>query len=100
MNKPVTINELANAGPPPAAVMRMLASHSREQLEGFIEVALSLLDLADGDPDIEPNGDEEDGTGAEDEQGAHTCDASGPGCAVSDPDSAVDDLGCDPDEGH
>lgn len=42
MNKPATINELSNAGPPPAAVMRMLAAHSREQLEGFIEVALSL----------------------------------------------------------
>jgi hypothetical protein len=98
MNKPVTISELVNAGPPPAAVMRMLASHSREQLEGFIEVVLSLLDFADGNPDIEPNGDEEDGSGAEDEEGAHTYYASGPGCEIGDPGGCEHD-GQEPEEG-
>jgi hypothetical protein len=99
MNAPVTINELATAGPPPAAVMRMLASHSREQLEGFIEVALSLLDLADGDPDIEADGDEADGTGAEDEEGGHTFYASGPGCEISDPGGCEHD-GREIDDGY
>ena len=45
---------------PPAAVSRMLATFNRDQLAGFIEIAISLLDLADPDPDIEENGDEED----------------------------------------
>jgi hypothetical protein len=38
---------------PPAAVTRKLATFDRHQLEGFIAVALDLLDLADGDLDLE-----------------------------------------------
>jgi hypothetical protein len=38
---------------PPAAVTRVLATFDRHQLEGFIAVALDLLDLADGEPDDE-----------------------------------------------
>jgi hypothetical protein len=41
------------APPPPAAVSRVLATFDRHQLEGFIAVALDLLDLADGDLDME-----------------------------------------------
>jgi len=38
---------------------RILARFNRSQLAGFIEVAISLLDATDEDPDVEPNGDEE-----------------------------------------
>jgi hypothetical protein len=36
---------------PPAAISRVLARLDREQLAGFIEVAIELLDVAAGDPD-------------------------------------------------
>ena len=81
---------------PPAAVTRVLASFDRQQLEGFVAVALDLMDLDDGDPDLEVNGDELDGTNAEDEVGNnHFNYGLGPGCPISDPDSAVDDRPCD-----
>lgn len=35
------------------AVARILSQFERAQLAGFIEVALGLLDIADGDPDLE-----------------------------------------------
>ena len=34
---------------PPAAISRVLATFDRDQLEAFIEVAIGLLDLADGE---------------------------------------------------
>ena len=37
---------------PPAAVSRVLASFDRDQLAGFITVALDLLDLADDHEDV------------------------------------------------
>lgn len=52
---------------PPAAITRILSRFDRRELEGFISVALDLLDLADGDPDVELNGDEQDANG--DDQG-------------------------------
>lgn len=76
---------------PPAAVTRVLAAFDRQQLEGFVAVAIDLLDLADGDAD------EENATDAEDE--GLTANAlefaawSGPGCPVADPDKCVDDDG-------
>lgn len=63
------------APPPPAAVSRVLASFNRDQLEGFIAVAIDLLDLADPDPDAEE-------TGLEDSFMDHPAD--GPGCPVAD----------------
>lgn len=92
MSAPTPIGT-ADLSPPPAAVMRMLAQHSREQLEGFIEVALSLLDFADGDPDVE----EDDPAGQCDEDGINTSFArarhDGPGCLISDGDRGADDDG-------
>lgn len=73
--------------PPMPAIARILALYQRDQLAGFIEVAIGLLDLADGDPDIEPNGDELDGTGGEDDFMDHA--HAGPGCPVSDPDACA-----------
>ena len=53
------------AVPPMPAVARILARFEREQLAGFIAVALDLLDTIDGDPDVEFNGDEQDSDGDE-----------------------------------
>ena len=50
----------------------------------------------DGDPDVELNGDELDGTRGEDDFCDHNANWLGqPGCPVSDPDCAVDDMACD-----
>lgn len=48
------------APPPPAAVTRVLSRFDRAQLAGFIAIAIDLLDVADGDADLEANGDEMD----------------------------------------
>lgn len=94
---------LPNAMPaPPAAVVRLLARYSRDELASFIAVAIDLLDLAEGDNDVEANGDELDSTLAEDDFCEHRFAGRGePGCPVSDPgedddpDSAADDFACD-----
>lgn len=75
------------------AVARILSQFDRPKLEGFITVAISLLDVMDGDADEESNGDELDGDKSEDEFMDHA--ANGPGCPIADPDSAVDDRPCD-----
>lgn len=64
------------------AVTRILSRFERQQLQGFIEVAIELLDVIDGDEDVEMNGDELDGTGAEDDFMDH--EPNGPGCPVAD----------------
>ena len=56
---------------------------------------IGRLDDIDGDTDLEPNGDELDATGAEEEALLGRPIASGPGCILSDDDSAVDDRNCD-----
>ena len=76
---------------PPAAVSRVLARFDRPALEGFIAVALDLLDLADGDSDQEDAGDEEDGDFAEDEPCARfEWQGDGPGCISADDDTEDD----------
>lgn len=51
---------------PPAAISRVLSRFDRDQLAGFIAVAIDLLDLADGDPDLELVDEREpDGDGAD-----------------------------------
>ena len=44
--------------PPTHAVARILASFDRAKLGNFVEVAIGLMDVDDGDPELEPNGDE------------------------------------------
>jgi hypothetical protein len=38
---------------PPVAITRVLSTFDRRQLEGFVAVAIDLMDFADGDPDAE-----------------------------------------------
>lgn len=79
-----------------------LPPHRRASIEGEIEFCLqratlliARLDRADGDADLEANGDELDGTNAEDEESGFSNMGlwSGPGCPISDPDKGVDDDG-------
>ena len=91
---------------PPAAVSRVLSTFDREQLAGFIAVAIELLDLADGDTDVEFNGDELDGSMGEDDFHPQANWDGIAGCPVSDPpepddeDTGIEDdpRGCDPEE--
>ena len=77
------------------AFMRTLAQFDRQALEGFISVAIGLLDVVDGDADIELNGDESDHTDSEDCFIHHY--GTGPGCTISEPDAEHDGL--EPDYG-
>jgi len=85
---------------PPAPVMRLLSQFSRKELEGFIAVSISLLDVVDGDPDAE----EDDPCGVCDEDGVNTelglagKTSSGPGCMISDNDYEHDGL--EPEEAY
>lgn len=83
-----TVHPHPSASPSMPAVARILSQFDRPKLEGFITVAIGLLDVLDGDPDIETNGDELDGTNAEDEIGNATFDPwlhGGAGCPIADP---------------
>ncbi|MEL6530307.1 MAG: hypothetical protein AAFQ27_10110 [Pseudomonadota bacterium] len=81
-------------------VERVLAAHGRDTLEIVMQVAIDVLDAIDGDADLEDS--DEDGQCSEEEisiaaeaWGSGIRHAGGPGCAISDPDSAVDDFRCD-----
>lgn len=91
---------------PPAAISRVLASFERHELVGFISVAIDLLDLTDGDLDLEEDdppeeaGDHEDAAWIEREDqrriavgGLHGSDIPG----ISE-DAEVDDEDCGQDE--
>lgn len=56
----------------------------KNALAQFNYAAIDLMDALSVDADIEPNGDEADGTGAEDDF-IEWGDGGGPGCPVSDP---------------
>ena len=49
----------------PAAAARLLSQFDRDQLEGFIAVAIDVLDAIEGDTDVELNGDEREFDGDE-----------------------------------
>lgn len=66
---------------PVAPIARVLSRFDRSQIEAFAEVAIALLDLADGDADAEV-------TAAEDD--FHALTGDGPGCPLADP-AEVDD---------
>ena len=74
---------------PPAVISRALSRFDREQLSGFIAVAIDLLDFADGDRDLELDGDELDGDiRSEDSFEYHG--GYGPGCPIADADHEDD----------
>jgi hypothetical protein len=84
---------------PAAPMMRLLARFDRQKLEAFAEISIAMLDLLDPDPEMEDS--DEDGQCDEDEISTNLTArwGVGPGCKISDPDVAVDDHRCDPDEG-
>ena len=67
---------------PLPAIAATMARFDRASLEGFVEVAIAVLDCADGDPDIE----EDDATGQYDEDyyTGRQPKGYGPGCPISD----------------
>ncbi len=71
---------------PPAAISRVLATFDRAQLEGFIAVAIDLLDLADGDPDLEEDDDPGQCTEDEINTNLQARIGGGSGCTISDSD--------------
>lgn len=81
---------LPNHFAPMPAVMRTLSRFDRQSLEGFITVAIGLLDVVDGDADIELNGDETDHTQSEECFNDYSFYGSGPGCIASDEDTEHD----------
>jgi hypothetical protein len=93
MGAPQTFPDAAAA----RAAGTLLNLHSPAEIATAIEVLIDLLDQIGGDPDLEPNGDELDSTGAEDDFCVHNVPfaLAGPGCPLADPDMAVDDEGCD-----
>ena len=78
----------ANASPFDA-VLAQVVGLPRRLLERLVQHAIDWLDEDDGDPDLELNGDQLDGTGAEDELTGQLWNyrsAGGAGCLISDPD--------------
>ena len=82
----------ANLGPfaPAPAVLALLDRFNRDELGHAIEVLIALLDVWDGDPDLE----DDDPAGMSDEDGINTGTGSywthgqhhqGPGCPISGP---------------
>ena len=59
MSGPIPLNAMAPQIPP-ASILAILSRYSRHEIESFITVAIDLLDLADGDPDIEGAHDEDE----------------------------------------
>ena len=66
-----------SALPPMPAVARILSQFDRTNLEGFITVTIGLLDVIDGDSDVELDGDEMDTNQAEDDHLGDTSQSEG-----------------------
>ena len=75
---------------PMPAVARVLGRYDRAHIESFIEVAIGLLDVMDGDPDSEDATDVEDEPGVADRFRGP---AYGPGCPVADIGEEDDEAG-------
>lgn len=68
----------------------------RMQIETLVECLIGILDAIDALDGVELDGDEFDGSMAEDDFCQHNTGAnSQPGCPIADPDFAVDDEPCD-----
>jgi hypothetical protein len=71
------------------ALAATMVKFDRATLASFVEVAIGILDCADGDSDIEE--DDEAGQYDEDCHTARPPIGVGPGCTISDPDAEHDD---------
>ena len=83
---------------PMPAVALVLSRYDRATLGSFIEVAIGLMDVADGDENIEPNGDEQDCSGAAEED-TPEIDTLARGFGNPE-DAEEDDEDCGTDEGE
>lgn len=79
---------------PLALISDAIPRLSRDALEGLVEDLIDRLDRADGDPDIEPNGDELDGSGTAEDDYQPGYDNVRPGCPISDPPEEDDQDYC------
>lgn len=84
----------------PVTFPNLLTTFDRGTIASAIEVMMAVLDAIDGDPDIEPNGDELDGTGAEDDFCDHSDLYGYPGCPISDPGGGDEDGGQEAEGGE
>lgn len=90
------------ATPPLVAVARILGRFDRQTLEAFLTVAVDLLDITDGDPDLENATDLEDDHALSPQATGYD---TAPGCPASDTGELDDDdhgieddpRGCDPE---
>ena len=90
MNMMVSLEPAIPCGLNPAPL------HFRMQIEALVECLIDVLDAIDRADGFELNGDEFDGSMAEDDFCGHNSGAvAGPGCPIADADCAVDDQPCD-----
>lgn len=70
---------------PAAPLLRLLSRFDREKVEAFAEISIAMLDLIDGDPDLE----DDDPSGQCDEDEVNTAyglaEDIGAGCPIGDP---------------
>lgn len=79
-----------------AVALAVIPTLPRPLLDRLTARMIERLDELAGDTDVEPNGDELDGTLGEDEfkrPGCNTGIWGGPGCPISEPDVGQDDFG-------
>lgn len=79
------INHPATLPAPPVAISRVLSRFTREELEGFVAIAIDLMDMADGDPDAEIGNDAEDDFQLSPMALDYVADV--PGCPITEPDA-------------
>lgn len=69
-----------------SGMLSVIPSLSRAELDRLVQQMIDRMDDMDGDTDLEPDGDELDGSMAEDDFGPQNADWLGyPGCPISDP---------------
>ncbi len=84
---------------PMPAVALILSRLDRTQLGSFVEIAIELMDVADGNTDVETNGDELDGSSAEEDIWGHGGNGmDGPGCSLADAGEEDDHAGGNVDD--
>ncbi|MGR4893324.1 hypothetical protein ACIPPQ_20050 [Sphingopyxis sp. LARHCG72] len=88
MSRPINLTPLLRGVAEPE-LLRSLADQGRPALESFIEAAIAVLDVIDGDPDIEDATDAEDDFHLTKQAIGYT--KGVPGCPVADTDYGIED---------